>query len=148
MKSLSIIKAIIICIAIMVLTSCDYFGYFSFIINNQTDKEIQISYVEQVRSYEDAFPTYEHGDDYEYIRFFFFFSTICIPPYQTIKFTYDVGLVDKYFPTESDTPESWNIVPLWMRITSIVVGSDTINASYYIKDKWERSGSDYTLNLY
>ena len=52
------------------------------------------------------------------------------------------------YPTESDTPESWNIVPLWMRITSIVVGSDTINASYYIKDKWERSGSDYTLNLY
>jgi hypothetical protein len=29
------------------------------------DKEIQISYVEQVRSYEDAFPTNEHGDDYE-----------------------------------------------------------------------------------
>ena len=51
-------------------------------------------------------------------------------------------------PTKSDTPESWNIVPLWKRITSIVVGSDTINASYYIKDKWERSGSDYTLNLY
>ncbi len=65
MKSLSIIKAIIICIAIMVLTSCDYFGYFRFIINNQMDKEIQISYVEQVRSYEDAFPTNEHGDDYE-----------------------------------------------------------------------------------
>ena len=148
MKTLGIIKAIIICIAIMVLTSCDYFGYFRFIINNQTDKEIQISYVEQVRSYEDAFPTYEHGDDYEYIRLSKSDSTICIPPYQTIKFTYDVGLVDKDFPTESDTPESWNIVPLWMRITSIVVGSDTINASYYIKDKWERSGSDYTLNLY
>ena len=148
MKSLSIIKAIIICIAIMLLTSCDYFGYFSYIINNQTDKEIQISYVEQLRGYEDAFPTYEHGDVYEYIRVSKSDYTIFIPPYQTIKFTYDVGLVDKDFPTESDTPESWNIVPLWMRITSIVVGSDTINASYYIKDKWERSGSDYTLNLY
>ena len=148
MKTVSIVKTIIICIVIMVLTSCDYFGCFRFIINNRTDKEIRITYVEQLRSYEDVLSTYEHGDDYESIRLSGSDSTICLPPYQSVTLIYNVGHVNKDFPTMSDTPESWDIAPLWKRITSIVVGPDTINASNYTKDKWERSGSDYTLNLY
>ena len=137
-----------ICILIMMLTSCDYFGSFRFTINNRTDKEVRISYNEQLRSYEDILPTYEHGDDYEYTRLATTDTSISIPPYQSKDFIYDVGTVNIHFPTSDDTPESWGIVPLWERITSIVLGSDTINSSNYSKDKWERSASDYTLNIY
>ena len=135
-------------ILIMMMTSCDFFGSFGFIINNRTDKEIRISYIEQLRSTEDIFPTYDHGDDYEYYRLSHDDSTVCIPPCQSFSLIYNVGLVDIYFPSKNDTPEKWGIVPLWKRITSIVIGSDTIDVSLYSKDKWERNGSDYTLNLY
>ena len=141
-----------ICIVLTMLTSCDIWGAFHFTIINRTDKEVQVSYIDQLRSYEDILPTYDHGDDYDSIRFAKADSIICISPHQSVNLVYDVGLVGFRFPTESDTPESWGIVPLWQRITSIVISSDTIDASNYAGDKWQRSERDYsviyTLTLY
>lgn len=130
------------------LTSCDYWGAFEFTINNRTDKEITISYFEQYRSMEDVLPTYDHREGYESIKIAEADTVVTIQPYECATWTYDVGLVSKDFPTAFDTPEHWDIVPLWQRINYIVLGSDTINASYYTRTKWTRKENEYILDIH
>lgn len=140
-------NAILLLIAACLLASCEYFGAFSFVINNTTEDTVYIAYTPQLRCWEDFFPTYDHEEDYEYIRLAETDTTITIPPFQHVEFYYDVGLVSKSFPTNDDTPENWDVVPLWQRISNIVIGTDTIAPSCYAKDKWGRDGSKYTLNV-
>ncbi|MBO4597363.1 MAG: hypothetical protein IKX93_00760 [Bacteroidaceae bacterium] len=134
-------------IIVATLSSCDYFGEFDFVIENRTGKEVTVSYVEQLRNYEDIFPTYRHGDDYEYIRFADADSTVYIKSDNSCLWRVDVGLVDRDFPDNNDVPEAYNVVPLWERITAIVVGTDTIPSHMYAKYKWQRNSNKYTLVL-
>lgn len=129
------------------LTACDYFGEFKFTIDNQTDSTVTISYFEQYQGMEDVLPTYDHGDDYEYIRISTTDSVCELEPYKSCSFSYGAGLVSRKFPTLRDTPEVYNISPLWDRINYVLVGSDTLPPTVYTKEKWNRSGSTYSLRL-
>lgn len=129
------------------LTACDIFGDFEFIIDNQTDSILTVAYVEQNQCPEDVFPTYNHGDDYESIRLSDSDSILRINPYKSDTFEYFAGLVNMYFPTKKDTPEAYDISPLWDRISYILAGTDTIDPAKYAKKAWDRSGSTYTLRL-
>lgn len=132
--------------ALFLLESCDYWGSFSFIIENKTDKAVSLSYREQYQSYEDVLPTYEHGEDYQ-LTISDKNVVITIEPDESRNFTYDVGMVDSSFPTEDDTPRAYGISPLWERIEYIVIGSDTILNSEYSEEKWIRKKNHYTLRL-
>jgi len=129
------------------LVSCEYFGSFRFIINNNTDEEMTVTYRPQLRTYEDVLPTYRHGDDYDYFRLADNDTTIIVKSHQQLDLELEVGMVDRDFPTESDTPESWGILPMWKLISCIVVGGDTIDCMNYAQEKWIRRGSEYTLDI-
>lgn len=145
--SKNIVLPILISFVLFTFSSCEYWGRFIFTIYNNTNDTTYVSYTPQLRSLEDILPTYDHGKDYEQIRLSESDTTVIIPPFQHITFNYDVGLVSKYFPEENDTPENWGIVPLWISITSIVMGTDTLERSDYAKEKWERDGDNYTLTF-
>ena len=142
------IKEIIGVLSLVILiSSCEYFGEFYFIIHNNTDNTLYISYTEQLWCPEDAFPTYEHGDDYEAIRLAKSDSTLIVESGETVKIDYGVGFVDKDFPDDNDIPECYGIVPLWDRIAYIIKASDTLDHSIFKKEKWIRNGSKYTLEI-
>jgi hypothetical protein len=130
------------------MTSCDYFGDYCFEIQNKTNQIVTISYYEQLQSTEDILPTYNHGEDYEYIHLDSNPTLITLQPDSTFERTYEIGRVNKYWPTEDDTPERYHIVSIWDRIDYIAVGSDTLNVENYSKDKWScKNGWKFTLTL-
>ena len=132
---------------LMLLISCDYFGSFDFVIINKTDKQVVLSYVEQIRNLEDILPTDENGVDFHRIRLPQSDSTIIIHAYGSFNLTYEIGMVNKDFPQDRDTPRNWGVVPLWERITCLVVGTDTLKENYYSESKWKKDGSKYTLDI-
>lgn len=140
-------KITLLALMVAFLTACDIFGDFEFIIDNQTDSTLTVAYVEQHQCLEDVLPTYDHGDDYESIRLSDSDSILKIAPYESYTFEYGAGLVSMYFPTKKDTPEAYDISPLWDRISFILAGTDTIDAAKYVKRVWDKSGSTYTLHL-
>lgn len=132
----------------LLFSSCDYWGDFSFKIENHTSQSVVVSYYEQLQSTEDILPTYEHGEDYEWIHLADTSTKINIKPDSSFWVSYDIGRVGANWPTEQDTPERYHIVPLWERIEYIVVGSDTLDASSYSKDKWDaRNCCVFTLKI-
>lgn len=132
----------------LLFSSCEYWGEFSFKIENCTGQSVVVSYYEQLQSTEDILPTYEHGEDYEWIHLADTPTKINIKPDSSYRVSYDIGLVGKNWPTEDDTPERYHIVPLWERIEYIVVGTDTLNASSYSEDKWDaRYNCLFTLKI-
>ncbi len=129
-------------------SSCDYWGDFSFEIENHTGHSVAVSYYEQLQSTEDILPTYEHGEDYEWVHLADTPTYINIKPDSTYCVWYDIGQVGKDWPTEEDTPERYHIVPLWDRIEYVMVGTDTLDASEYSKDKWDvRNQCVYVLKI-
>ena len=147
MKKYSVLFLII---SLWLLSSCDYFGYFNFVIGNGTDQDVKVCLYKQIVRYEDVLPTYNHGEDYKPL-ISDKDTTIFIEPQMSVNYHYDAGLVGKDFPTESDIPEMYNISPLWERIKYIVVGNDTLAAEDYSKSKWKRSekgcSCTYTLDI-
>ena len=121
----------------LLFSSCDYWGDFSFEIENHTSQQVVVSYYEQLQSTEDVLPTYVHGEDYEWVHLADTPTVINIKPDSLYSISYDVGLVGEDWPTEEDTPERYHIVPLWERIEYIVVGADTLDASSYSEEKWD-----------
>lgn len=118
------------------MTSCDYFGDYTFEVVNKSGQTIVVSYYEQLQSMEDILPTYEHGNDYEWIHLADTPTVRYLSVDSSFSLSYDIGQVSSNWPTEEDTPEEWHIVPLWNRIDYIIVGTDTIDASEYTIDKW------------
>lgn len=130
----------------LLMSSCDYWGDFIFVVKNKTNQDVVVSYYEQLRSTEDVLPTYEHGDDYPWVHLAETPTVVTIKPDSTFERIYDIGPVNAYWPEEEDTPERWHIVPLWSRIDYIVVGTDTLAASEYAKEKWDtKNGCVFTL---
>ena len=129
----------------LLMTSCDYFGSWGFKIENGTNLTVYVSYYEQQRSTEDVLPTYEHGDGYQWYRLAETPTLFFVEPGLSHELVYDAGQVSKDWPTDEDTPEKDYIIPLWERIQYVAVGTDTLDASVWAKDKWQRNRSDYTL---
>ena len=137
-------------LSLLLFVSCDYWGSFHFIIDNDTDEEVRICYNPQIGRWEDVLPTYEHGPDYE-LAYSETDTILSIESHYSLVWDIDAGPVGMNFPTEYDTPEAYNISPVWDRIRYVVVGTDTIPADNYSKDKWVRSakkgGCYYTLKI-
>lgn len=141
---------------VMLLSSCDYFGSFSFQINNKTNNYVLVTYLSQGKTYqhnrekyyESVFPRKDDEDNFDLISSSEKETIIRIHPNQSIQFVFDIGQVNRDFPEEDDIPEMYGVVPLWERITHIVVGEDSISSSYFSKDSWQRVGSHYILNIY
>ena len=131
----------------LLLTSCEYFGDFSFIVDNTTNDSVYISYIGQMWSIENAFPTFNRPEDYKEARLSDDVTTEVVVPHDSLMEWYDVGMVCPCFPTEADIPENYDVVPLWKRIVCIVVGTDTLDEAAFAEDKWIRKGSTYTLRL-
>lgn len=58
MKKFSVLFLII---SLWLLSSCDYFGYFKFVIGNGTDQDVKVCLYKQIVRYEDVLPTYNIG---------------------------------------------------------------------------------------
>lgn len=122
--------------------SCDFWGTFSFVIENNTDEEVRICYNPQIGRWEDVLPTYEHGPDYQ-LQFSETDTILSVESHHSLNWDIDAGIVGYHFPTEYDTPKAYDISPVWERIKYIVVGTDTLSADNYSEDKWVRSRKDY-----
>lgn len=120
----------------LLLTSCDYFGDYTFDIENKSDDTVTVAYYEQLQSTEDILPTYEHGEDYEWIHLADTPTVVTLEPDSRFRRVYEVGRVSKKWPTEEDTPERYHIVPMWDRIAYITLGADTLKAEDYEKAEW------------
>ena len=131
------VLSLLLLFVLFFLESCDYFGYFEFVIENGTEDTIRISYKEQLVRYEDVLPTYDHGEDYQ-LSIADKDTVVIIEPHYSLAYKYDAGLVNANFPTKYDTPKAYNISPLWERISFIVIGNDTLLPSDYSEDKWVR----------
>lgn len=143
MKHKLIIASLIVCS--YTLLSCEYFGKFHFTIKNNTNKTITVKHLLDGRSYNDILPTSDTPVTVDYGEAGD--TVITIRPLAEYRFTIDIGMVDKNFPTQYDTPESWNVTPLWDAIIYMVMGNDTIPRERYSKDKWQRTGADYVLEV-
>ena len=132
----------------MLMISCDYWGQYSFTIENETNQNVIVSYCEQLRSTEDVLPTHEHRD-YDHWGYWLGKPTVdTLEPHATFERVYDIGQVNKNWPGEEDTPESWRVIPLWNRINYIVVGTDTLDPAEYAKGKWRTENrSSFTLTI-
>ena len=136
--------------ALLLTGSCDYWGTFSFVIDNETDKYVRVSLFRQIQRYEDILPTYSHGEDYS-LLISETDTVIVIAPHSSIVSETDAGIVGASFPTKYDTPRMYDVAPTWDLINYIVVGTDTLDAKEYSENKWKRSELKfecrYTLEL-
>ncbi|MBO4267907.1 MAG: hypothetical protein J5869_00890 [Bacteroidaceae bacterium] len=136
--------------ALLLTGSCDYWGTFSFVIDNETDKYVRVSVFRQIQRYEDILPTYSHGEDYS-LLISETDTVIVIAPHSSIVSETDAGIVGASFPTKYDTPRMYDVAPTWDLINYIVVGTDTLDAKEYSENKWKRSELKfecrYTLTL-
>ncbi len=127
--------------------SCDFVGDFTFEVNNQTDDTVKVSYSKQLPAYPE---TYNYNNPYGrgYVRLSGADTTVLIPPRTNFSIRVDAGFVSRDFPTQDDTPERYDIMPLWKRMTCLVIGNDTISPVQYSEGLWNRRSTVYTLNLY
>ena len=136
------VLSLLLFFALFFLESCDYYGYFFFVIENGTEDTVRISYREQLVRYEDVLPTYNHGEDYK-LSISDQDTVIIIEPNYALSFQCDAGIVGANFPAGNDYPKEYNVSPLWERIDFIVIGKDTISPSEYSEDKWVRTDKKF-----
>ena len=145
MKQMSVILSVMIS---LLMVSCEYFGEYEFEVANKSGETVVVSYYEQRQCTEDYLPTYEHGEDYDWIRVDDTPTKVVVKSDTTYRVIFQIGMVSKDWPTEDDTPERYHIVPMWDRIDYIAVGTDTLDAACYSKDKWSsENGSRFTLTI-
>lgn len=133
-------------LSLCLFASCDYFGDFIFEVNNHTNDTIKVSYSKQLPAYSEVY-NYNNPYGNGYFRLSDTDTTILIPPITNFSIRVHVGLVSSNFPTKDDTPERYDIMPLWKRMTCLVIGNDTINPAVYSEGQWNRKSYIYTLNL-
>lgn len=136
------VLSLLLLFALFFIESCDYFGYFFFVVDNGTEDTVRISYREQLVRYEDVLPTYNHGDDYQ-LSIANQDTVVIIEPHYSLSFRYDAGIVGANFPSGYDTPKAYNVSPLWERIDFIVIGKDTLLSSEFSENKWVREDKKF-----
>ena len=139
--------------SIMTLSqSCDYWGVFTFEINNNTEESLTISYQHSEKSSETVHPNTRretevaskngNASGYNGIK------TVTMDSGESLNVSFDVGQVSSNFPTKNDVPESYGIIPLWDAIKSMAIGNDILPRNIYSKDKWVAShGILFTLDI-
>lgn len=142
-----IFKLSTILFAITVLVSCDFFGTFFFVIDNNTNDSLEVVYTEQMQTFSSVLYTPDDEDEFHNIYLSREVTDTIIPPKGKLELSYDAGLVDRGFPGQLENPMEYGILPLWERIGNMIQNGDTLPSGVFSESQWKGEGSTYTLRI-